>query len=111
MKRGSLTKPIPLVMREQLSQDLYMRDCKVGGDCEDRAVWNDCEGRIEWNHSMTYKGSRVNELYFLIPVCSKHHRQIAKYQDIMRREIVARIKHFGAEEEFRKKYPRSTLKV
>ena len=101
MKRGSLTKPIPAEMREQLSQDPYMRDCKVGGDCE---------GRIEWNHSMTYKGSRVNELYFLIPVCSKHHRQIAKYQDIMRREIVARIYHFGAEEEFRLKYPRSTLR-
>ena len=101
MKRGSLRKPISKKNLAIISEDPYFRVCHVGGDCS---------GRTEINHAFTYAGRRQDDIWGLVSVCTKHHRQIAKYQDIMRREIVARIYHFGAEEEFRLKYPRSTLR-
>src|SRR4051812_40228052 len=101
MKRGSLRCPIPEEMREQLAEDPFMRHCII-----DDAL---CDGRIEWNHAFTYAGKRVNELWALIPMCHLHHSQEAKWRPLIEQVMRKRIKHFGAAEDFRAKYPRSTL--
>ena len=88
-------------MREQLSQDKWMNYCCLFG--------NDCSVIIQWHHQLTYAGKRVNELYGILPLCELHHSRAAKYQDELRKTVIARIYHFGAEEEFMHKYPKSAL--
>lgn len=101
MKRGSMQSKIPPAIREQLAEDPFMKTCiiKSGGH----------EGRIEWNHAFTYAGRRRNELYFLLPMCSLHHRQESAWRETIAEYIRFRIKHFHAEDDFRAKYPKSNL--
>ncbi len=96
----SLTVPIPQEMRDTLSKDRLMRNCLVGLDCS---------GRIEWNHGFTYAGKRINELYFLTPLCSKHHREEAKHREAIRTFMRYRILEFKARDDFNAKYPKSDL--
>ena len=98
----SLTSKIPPDIREQLSDDPFMTYC-IAGD-----GW-DCDGRIEWQHALTYAGRRVNELWAILPMCSLHHRLQAAFRPHQEAAMVKRIAHFGAEAEFRAKYPRSDL--
>ena len=88
-------------MREQLAQDPYMRDCVILGGI--------CEGRIQWHHAFKYAGKRVNEIWALLPVCENHHKEEAKWRGWIEECLRERIKHFGAEADFRKRYPKSTL--
>ena len=59
---------IPPAIREELSNDPYMVRCVL-------EFLPPCNGRIEWQHAMTYAGSRVNELYTILPLCQKHHKE------------------------------------
>lgn len=93
--------PIPKEMREQLSRDPYMKTCILSPLF--------CEGRIEWNHGMTYAGKRTNELYSIVPMCQKHHKEEAQYRDAIDAAICQRIEFFAAQESFKEKYPKSDL--
>jgi len=94
---------IPPAIREQLAEDPFMKECVIG------VYGGICEGRIEWQHAMTYGGKRLNELYTILPLCSKHHREQAKDRQIQENTIIYRIQHFHAEAAFKEKYPKSNL--
>lgn len=94
--------PIPKKMRDELSEDPYMKDCLLD-------FLPPCNGRIEWQHAMTYSGKRVSELYTILPLCSLHHKRQAAFRPQQEQAVRERIKHFGAEEQFRATYPRSNL--
>src|SRR5438067_1869663 len=104
MKRSSMRVPIPAEMREQLADDPFMQRCIL-----DNVAGTFCEGRIEWDHSFTYAGKRINEPWALLPVCHAHHMQEASWRTIKADRMISRIHHFGAEEEFKRKYPKSLL--
>jgi hypothetical protein len=88
-------------MRAELAEDEFMRVCIINDAM--------CAGRIEWNHAFKYAGIRRNELWGLLPMCSLHHSQEAKWRPLIEQVMRKRIKHFGAEEDFKAKYPKSTL--
>lgn len=87
-------------MRMELDQDPFMHRC---------IIYDDCEGRIEWNHAFTYAGRRRNVLWGILPMCSKHHRQEARYRALMREIMLDRIIHFNAQKEVRETYPKFKL--
>jgi len=96
----SLRCPIPKKMREELAQDPFMKKC---------ALWDaECMGRVEWNHAVTYAGKRLNELWAIIPLCTKHHKEEAKNRMAIKEIVRDRIKHFGAEKEIKQRYPKLT---
>ena len=97
----SLRCPIPTKMREELGADPFMRTCLLKDET--------CGGRLEWQHSFQYASKRQNELYFILPLCSSHHRRQAKYRREQEDAVRMRIKHFHATESFKEKYPRSNL--
>lgn len=98
MKRGSLRKPIPPDMRDELAQDQFMQRCIIG---------TDCNGRIEWNHAATYAGKRINELWSVLPMCTKHHREEARHRAIIKAKVKYRLAHFGIDPFV--KYPKIIL--
>lgn len=92
--------PIPPDMREQLAADPFMSRC---------IIYKDCEGRIEWNHAFSYAGRRRNVIWGILPMCSKHHREEARYRALQTELMRDRIHHFNAYEEVRENYPKSLL--
>jgi len=64
----SMTKPIPQKMRDEMSQDKFYSRCCLAG-----LIGIPCSGRIEWHHNFTYKGTRINEPWCILPVCHNHH--------------------------------------
>lgn len=65
----SLTKPIPQVLKDELSQDEFYKKCCIAD--------NFCLGVIQWHHNLeSYvdgnKG-RVNEKFCILPICKAHH--------------------------------------
>ena len=96
-----MRSPIPKEIREQLSEDPYMKECDIANGM--------CEGKLEWHHAFTYAGKRVNELWSIIPLCHHHHLHEGKIRWVIENRLRDRIKHFHAEKEFRTKYPKSDL--
>ena len=97
----AMRSPIPPAIREELSQDPFMRDC---------IVMQGCDGRIHFDHAFTYAGKRVNEIWAILPLCRKHNMGVTKMVQTAREmNLRARIKHFDAESDFRAKYPKSNL--
>ena len=93
--------PIPKKMRDQLSKDPFMKSCIVA---------NNCEGRVEFDHAFKYAGRRINELWAILPLCTKHNHGVTKeVQRAREKYLRTRITHFNAESDFRTKYPRSRL--
>ena len=54
-----MRSPIPKAIREELSEDPFMKTCVLAGECG---------GRIEWHHAFNYAGKRQNELWAILPV-------------------------------------------
>lgn len=97
----AMRSPIPVAIREQLSDDPFMSDCIVDFDCV---------GRIEWDHAFKYQGKRVNELWAILPKCHKHHDGRSSHvETISRLYLRMRIAHFNAFREFKVNYPKSDL--
>lgn len=70
MKKSSMTKTIPAKMKAEMSDDSFYSTCCYDlffGDC-------DCDGRIEWHHHLKFQGTRVNEIFCILPLCQKRHR-------------------------------------
>lgn len=101
MKRGSMQSKIPAIIREQLSEDPFMKRCVFENPF--------CGGRIEWHHAFTYAGKRKNEPWSIIPLCAHHHKYESACRTLISAEVIKRIKHFHAEADFATKYPKSTL--
>lgn len=97
-----MRSPIPKAMREELSEDPFMKTCVLAGECG---------GRIEWHHAFNYAGKRQNELWAILPLCHKHHEKAgtAHVITICKMTMRARIRHFNAERAFHSKFPRSDL--
>lgn len=87
LKRGSMTKPIPLKMREELVEDKFMKGCCLAWDFNTGS----CEGAIQWHHNLMYAGKRINEKGAILPVCEKHHREEAKYKKILNKIMYTRM--------------------
>lgn len=95
LKRGSMVKSIPLKMREELAEDLFMKDCCLRG-------WKFiCLGRIQYHHALTYAGKRVNEKGAILPVCELHHEKEAQCREELNAIMYARMTDAD-----RAKYPR-----
>lgn len=62
-------RPIPIELREEMSQDPYMSTCCMAGI-------GDCVGRIEWHHNLIFAGRQVNEKWCILPLCKRHHDNI-----------------------------------
>lgn len=65
-----MTKAIPLKMREQMNDNPFYKNCCYAyftGDCN-------CSGKIEFHHNLKWAGTRVNEIFAILPVCQYHHR-------------------------------------
>lgn len=97
-----MRSPIPPAIREELSNDTYMKDCVIAIGCS---------GRVQWHHGYRYAGKRTNELYTIIPLCEYHHSKAGTphVDTIVNMNIRARIAHFKAFDDFAAKYPRQTL--
>lgn len=85
-------------MREKLDRDPFMWGCIVS--CPE------CSPRIEWHHALTYAGKRINEPWAILPLCSRHHQEQAKYRTEQLKAMKERITFFGAD---LSKYPKLIL--
>jgi hypothetical protein len=56
--------PIPLQLREKMSEDPYYKNCARKN--------SDCSGRITWEHAFIYK-NQIQERWAIIPLCVYHH--------------------------------------
>lgn len=92
---------IPTAIRATLGDDPWMHFCTLDGPV--------CGGRTEWHHAFTYAGKRVNDLWSLIPLCTKHHKEEARIRPHILDMLRYRIRFFKAEKEFAAKYPKSDL--
>jgi hypothetical protein len=101
MKRGSMQCRIPEDMREQLAADPFMQRCIFNG--------YECEGALQWNHAFTYGGKRQNILWGILPMCKHHHDKEAQFRYSINGVMRNRIIHFNATDDFKDKYPKSTL--
>lgn len=93
IKRGSMVKPIPLKMREELAEDKFMKTCCL--------LSLECKGRIEFHHNLIYAGKRINEYGAILPVCHYHHEKESKFK-----KQLNRIMEFRMTREEKDKYPR-----
>lgn len=97
LKRGSMTKPIPLKMREELANDPFMKNCclRVVG------FFRECNGEIQWHHALSYAGRRQNEKGSILPVCKYHHEKEAQFRKQLNAIMYTRMTDAD-----RAKYPR-----
>lgn len=96
-----MRSPIPKEIRDELALDEFMSFCIVS---------HECEGRVHWDHAFTYRGKRINAVWAILPLCAKHNMGVTKHVQTLRRMYLrARIFHFGAEEDFKRDYPKSDL--
>lgn len=97
----SLRAPIPEETRTILSEDNFMRECIV----KDTA----CAGRVEWQHAMTYGGKRISDIWALLPMCTRHHKEQAKYRQLQEAAVLFRIHQYSSLEAVREKYPKMRI--
>ena len=61
----SLTRPIPLHIRQKFNADPWYAKCCIA-DAQ-------CSGRIEFHHNFTFAGKRTDDEEGILPACSYHH--------------------------------------
>ena len=67
-------RTIPKKIRDKLSESDWMKKC----------LWCGTQQNIEWEHSLLYKGSQINEVFSIQPLCRTCHRG---YSGTIKREI------------------------
>src|SRR5436305_232734 len=77
--------------------------------CNQVAAYGDWFCGIEWNHAVSYGGRRQNEPWGIIPMCHLHHEQESRHRPLISRAMRDRIFAFGMLDDFKAKYPKSTL--
>ena len=93
LKRGSMVKPIPLKMREELAEDPFMKNCCIGNF--------KCVGRVQWHHNLIYASKRQNEKGSILPLCEFHHQKEGAYKPLLNAIMYSRMTDSD-----RAKYPR-----
>lgn len=88
-----MLKPIPLKIRNELNQDVFMKTC-----CLSSGI---CRGRIEWHHNFIYAGKRVNEKGSILPVCQEHHKRESAFKKELNKIMFQRMS-----DKDRSKYPK-----
>ena len=58
--------PIPIKLREKMTNDNSMKVCIYNN--------SDCSGRVEWDHVWNYANRQIQEEWAILPTCYKHHR-------------------------------------
>lgn len=58
-------RPIPLKIRQQLSDDLFMKKCCL---CGSTGV------KIDFHHNLIYQGRQQNDHKSILPLCEPCHR-------------------------------------
>lgn len=53
-----------------MSDDVFYKNCCYSVYTGDE----NCSGKIEWHHNLKWAGTRVNEIFAILPVCQYHHR-------------------------------------
>lgn len=71
LKRGSMVCPIPLKMREQMSNDPFYTRCAITGG----------NTGIQFHHNFYYEGKRKNVYWGIIPLTEWVHRNITQFQE------------------------------
>lgn len=95
LKRGSMTKPIPLKMRAELAEDKFMKECCLQG------IKMLCEGELQWHHALIYSGKRQNEKGAILSLCRGHHEKESQFRHLLNQIMYSRMT-----DEDRAKYPR-----
>lgn len=72
-------------MREIMANDPFYKKCCLSKVSE-------CEGVIQWHHNLIYAGRQVNEVFCILPLCEKHHRDanVKKVKDLLNLIMLAR---------------------
>jgi len=65
---------IPPKLREDLSNDPFMKKCCITGRTD---------GKIDWHHNMTWQGKNVQEKFAILPV----HNSIHQYHNGLTSEV------------------------
>ena len=81
-------RPIPLEVKEQLSQDVFMKKCCLCGT--DRL-------RVQWHHNLIYQGRQSDIPETILPLCSYCHA-IADDTGVKERLDLIMLKKMSAEQ-------------
>jgi len=73
-------RPIPLKLREKMSQDPYYSRCCIN-DYE-------CDGTVQWHHAIEVSGRQIDEEWSIVPAC-KHHHDHTNKEYIDRLQLIA----------------------
>jgi len=65
---------IPPLLREELSQDPFMKRCCITGRTD---------GKIDFHHNMSWQGKNINEKFAILPV----HNDIHQYHKGITHEV------------------------
>jgi len=65
---------IPPLLREELSQDPFMKRCCITGRTD---------GKIEFHHNMSWQGKNLNKKFAILPV----HNDIHQYHNGLTSEV------------------------
>lgn len=100
-----LGKPIPKKMREEMANDVYYCQCARYDALHDHECMADpMTGKlIEWEHALTYRGSKLNEIFAIVPICWWAHRGPGMVKEINEWLALNRI----SDEELEAKYQRT----
>lgn len=63
-------QPIPPYLRGFLAEQPRMKKCAMYP-----LDFGDCDGRIEWEHPWIYASKQINEVWAIIGLCKKHHKE------------------------------------
>lgn len=75
---------IPSWLREELTHDKFMRRC-ILADSRDQ-----CRGRVQWHHVWKYAGKQIQEVFAVMPLCTRHHEYEYRFRDIIKRISLSR---------------------
>lgn len=66
-------KPIPMAMRREMAEMPFYKLCALRSEHECAGINGGPIYRITWEHAMIYAGSKVNEIWAIIPLCEWSH--------------------------------------
>lgn len=68
-------RPIPIKLRQEMSEDPFMHSCCLSKYGED------CSGKIEWHHNLQFAGRQQNVKFAILGLCKFHHDKIAYFKE------------------------------
>ena len=93
-------RPISAPVKKKLELDPRMKLCPLR---HNRLV-ESCEGRVQWDHVWIYANHQIDEVWAIVGVCEKHHKE--KDGDRYIKRIIERESLLRSTPEDLAKYPR-----